>query len=65
MGKMPIQSKKRSTEVLPVASYRSLVQLHVAVFDPAPLAQDLAENNAQHGGQDEADQHQAHPIKPV
>ena len=57
-----IQSKKRSTEVLPVASYCSLVQLHVAVFDPAPLAQGDREQPRQHRRQHERHKHKTQPV---
>ena len=38
------------------------VQLQIAVLDPAKLALDLAEENAEHGGQDEADEDEGSPV---
>ena len=39
------------------SNYNYLVQLQIAVFDPAQLALHLAEHHAEHGGQYKAQQH--------
>ena len=46
------------------AIFTGSVQFQVAVPDPAKLALDLAEEDAEHGGQDEADEDEgSHYVK--
>ena len=42
---------------------QAALQLQIALFDPAPLAQHRAEQAGQHRGQHKADEHKAHPVE--